>query len=183
MRLVKTSQTAITIIPPEEMWPPIQAIRRVHDRHARRWMPHFTLIYPFLPRVFFSALEPRIGEVCSQLEPFEIRLAELGHFEHNPHSYTIWLVPEPADPFFRLQAALVAAFPQYDDTSLYPQGFIPHLSLGQARRNDVLEKLKEEARADWQPLSFVVRELSLIYRNARPDDIFRVDRTIPLGRR
>lgn len=183
MRLVKTSQTAIVIVPPEEIWPPIQVVRRVHDRHARRWMPHITLIYPFLPRVYFPELGEQIRRACSGLEPFEVRLHNLGHFEHNPHSYTLWLVPEPTDPLFRLQTALMAAFPHYGDTSLYPHGFIPHLSLGQARRYDVLEKLKQEVQADWQPVSFTVRELSLIYRNARPDDTFRVDRTIPLGDR
>ena len=44
-----THESAIVLIPPQEVWEPIQAIRRVHDRQVRRWMPHVTLLYPFLP--------------------------------------------------------------------------------------------------------------------------------------
>ena len=39
----KTHQSAVVLIPPREVWAPIQAIRREHDRHLRRWMPHVTL--------------------------------------------------------------------------------------------------------------------------------------------
>ncbi len=44
-----TYTTGLVVIPPEAAWPPIQAIRAEHDRKLRRWMPHITLIYPFLP--------------------------------------------------------------------------------------------------------------------------------------
>jgi len=33
----KTYTTAVVLIPPLELWPPIQAIRRAHDRHNVRW--------------------------------------------------------------------------------------------------------------------------------------------------
>lgn len=45
-----THQTAVVVIPPEDVWPSIQAIRREHDRKIRRWMPHITLIEPFILR-------------------------------------------------------------------------------------------------------------------------------------
>ena len=44
-----THKTALVVIPPESAWPPIQAIRAEHDRKVGRWMPHITLVYPFLP--------------------------------------------------------------------------------------------------------------------------------------
>ena len=43
----KTHTTAVVLIPPESVQPPIQAIRSVHDRNFLRWMPHITLLYPF----------------------------------------------------------------------------------------------------------------------------------------
>ena len=49
----KTHTTAAVLIPPEDVWGPIQAIRREHDRQFRRWMPHITLLYPFRPREQF----------------------------------------------------------------------------------------------------------------------------------
>jgi len=43
----KTYTTAVVLIPPEDVWEPIQKLRRVYDRHFDRWMPHLTLLYPF----------------------------------------------------------------------------------------------------------------------------------------
>jgi poly(A) polymerase len=54
-RLVFT--TAIVVIPPEDVWPPIQAIRTEHDAKVRRWMPHITLVYPCLPVADFPAAQ------------------------------------------------------------------------------------------------------------------------------
>ena len=51
-----THQTGLVIIPPPAAWPPIQALRAAHDRKLRRWMPHITPIYPFLPAGEFEAV-------------------------------------------------------------------------------------------------------------------------------
>jgi hypothetical protein len=37
--------TAIVVIPAENVWPGVQAIRTKHDAKVRRWMPHITLVY------------------------------------------------------------------------------------------------------------------------------------------
>ncbi|MBI5480461.1 MAG: 2'-5' RNA ligase family protein [Deltaproteobacteria bacterium] len=47
---MKTHHTAVVIIPPGEIWGPIQAIRQRHDQQFHRWMPHITPLYPFRPR-------------------------------------------------------------------------------------------------------------------------------------
>ena len=44
-----TYTTAIVVIPPQDAWPAIQAIRTKHDAKVRRWMPHITLVCPCLP--------------------------------------------------------------------------------------------------------------------------------------
>ena len=36
----KSHLTAIAVIPAEEVWGPIQAIREAHDRQVRRWPSH-----------------------------------------------------------------------------------------------------------------------------------------------
>jgi hypothetical protein len=36
----KSHLTAIAVIPPEEVWGPIQAIREAHDRQVWRWPSH-----------------------------------------------------------------------------------------------------------------------------------------------
>jgi len=177
----RTHQTAAVIIPPLTDWGPIQAIRRQYDRQVRRWMPHITLLYPFRPREEFDALASRLGLVCAELEPFEIRLAEFRHFEHRAGNYTLWLVPEPRGRLVELEAKLETVVPDCTDTSRHPEGFTPHLSVGQVRGREMLEELERKLQSDWRPLSFVVREISMIWRNPPPDDVFRIGRTVPLG--
>ena len=63
-----THQTGLVIIPPPMAWPPIQAIRAAHDRKLRRWMPHITPIYPFLPAGEFEAAATRLVPACAAPE-------------------------------------------------------------------------------------------------------------------
>ena len=179
---IKTPKTAVVLIPPEECWEPIQAIRRVHDRHVRRWMPHVTLIYPFRPHEEFDHVESLLREACRRIKPFEVRLAEFRHFQHGRGGCTLYLAPTPARNLAELQAALESAVPDCNDVSRHSNGFTPHLSVGQVRGSDARVALAAELAASWSPLSFMARRVSLIWRNDRPDDVFRVDRTIALGK-
>ena len=177
----KTHQTAVVLIPPESIWEPIQAIRRRHDRHVRRWMPHVTLMYPFRPREQFDAIEEPMREACRLIEPFAVTLAEFHHFHHGRARYTLWLAPEPKDAVVRLQAALETAVPDCNDVSTRQDGFTPHLSVGQVQGHDPMKELKSKLHGSWQPLTFIADKVSLIWRTQPPDDIFRIDRTINLG--
>jgi 2'-5' RNA ligase len=181
MKASKTYLTAVVLIPPREYWEPIQAIRRVHDRHVDRWMPHISLLYPFRPREIFDEAAAALQAALIDVRPFEITLSEFRSFRHGRASYTIWLAPEPASEVKRLQTALQAALPDCDDVSRYGAGFTPHLSVGQVRGAAELEELRRRLRENWQPPTFVVAQVSLIWRNQPPDDVFRVDRDIPFG--
>ena len=129
---VKTHRTAVVAIPPPEVWEPIQAIRRQHDRNVHRWMPHITLLYPFMPREQFGEALPRLLEVSRQSAAFQVTLATFQAFTHAFGKATIWLTPEPRHAFVTLQGILQAVFPAYDEQSRFPTGFTPHLSVGQA---------------------------------------------------
>ena len=80
-----------------------------------------------------------------------------------------------------LQAAVQAVTPDCDDAARFAHGFTPHLSVGQAGGSRRRDEILAEVRAWWQPLHFAADALSLIRRGDPPDDIFRVERTIPLG--
>ena len=177
----KIYETAVVLIPPEECWEPIQAIRRVHDRHVERWMPHVTLLYPFRPRDVFDEVTEVLSAGVAGVEPFDVHLREFRHFRHGRTSYTIWLAPEPVDAIRRLQAALQAAVPDCNDVSQHATGFTPHLSVGQACGAAELEELTRSLQESWQPLTFKATQVSLIWRGAPPDDKFRVDRNVALG--
>ena len=178
----KTHQTAIVLIPPRQIWEPIQEIREQYDSHVWRWMPHVTLIYPFRFQSDFGALEEKLRRALEPIDPFEVQLREFRHFHHGREHYTIWLAPEPSGPVKEVQAALETVVPDCNDTSSYPQGFTPHLSVGQVEGKRNWIKLNAELQVAWQALTFTVREVSLIQRGRAPDDIFRLDRTIPLGK-
>lgn len=171
----KTPDTAVVLIPPEELWEPIQAIRRIHDRHLKEWMPHVTLLYPFRPRERFDEAMPLLLRTCGAAAPFEVKLETFRSFTHAPVSHTMWIAPEPPEPLVDLQDALVEPFPDCDDTSNYPGGFRPHLSVGQTR--DPLRVLPS-LQSNWSPIRFRATEVTLIVRD--PTGVFHVDRTVPL---
>ena len=101
---MKTHKSAVVIIPPEEIWEPIQKIRRLYDRQCHRWMPHITLIYPFRPR---SELERAVAVLSSgitALRAFALRLHRLQYFTHDRDRFTMWLDPGPREPIAALQA-------------------------------------------------------------------------------
>jgi 2'-5' RNA ligase len=145
-------------------------------------MPHITLLYPFRPRQEFAAVAEQLAVVCRVLQPFPLLLRELRYFDHGRGSYTLWLVPEPMAAVQRLQAALQDVVPDCDDVCRYPGGFTPHLSLAQAQGQAMRQRLQDTLQATWQPLSFMVEAIQLIWRQPPADDVFRVDRTIRLGK-
>ena len=177
----KTHETAVVVIPPKDVWPPIQAIRQHYDRQFRRWMPHITLLYPFRPRELFDADAPAMEAAVSTRKPFEIQLVQFRHFRHSPGSFTLWLAPESIEPLLQLQAALQRTGPDCDEQSRHPGGFNPHLSVGQAHGPDQLAARKTELQAGFAPVTFVVDRVWLIWRGPKTDDVFVPDRSLPLG--
>ena len=178
----KTVCSAAVIIPPNEFWRPIQALRARYDRHFARWMPHITLAFPFRPKEEFESLTPQFEEACADIKPFEIELAEFRFFDHGRESFTLWLAANPAEPVAALQAAVMRVTPNCDDVARFAGGFTPHLSVGQARGEPIMQKLRERLQAAWKPLRFPISEFCLIWRgDTPPDDAFRVGCKVRLG--
>ncbi len=119
-----------------------------------RDFPHITLLYPFVARNAFSYAIPRLQRVCSDFPSFTVRLSRVERF---PYGQSAWVSPEPAEPFRKLQAALQAEFPLFDDVSRHPGGFVPHLTVGE----------------NWKPVEIAVTEIALI-RRRRIEKTFRL---------
>jgi 2'-5' RNA ligase len=175
----KTHHTAVAVVPSEEVWGPIQAIRRRYDRQIDRWMPHINLLYPFRPRAVFAAAAQRLGEACVIFEPFTVTLADFRLFRHGSGRCTLWLAPEPVEQLRRLQAALQAAFPDCDELGRFPAGFTPHLSVGQFASAAECETVRGQLQSGWVPLTFTLAEVALLAREA--DAPFVVERRVPLS--
>ncbi len=175
-----THESAVVLIPPPEVWEPIQAIRRVHDRQVRRWMPHVTLLYPFLPRAALAEAVADAREALADVAPFEVVLSRFDAFRHRGSTATVWLAPEPRDALAAIQAALVRRFPACGAAGRFSGGFTPHLSVGQARGEEALAAFRR-ALDGWTPLAFAVRSISVIVREPPPRDVFRTFAEVPLG--
>jgi poly(A) polymerase len=174
--------TGLVLIPPREAWPPIQAIRAEHDRKLRRWMPHVTLIYPFVPESEFDATAARLAPALAATAPFAVTLTGFDTFRHGRDAYTVWLRPEPDGALQALHAALWGATWAGAAGPRPPfRRFRPHLSVGQVRGRPAMLRLLESLRRTWQPLRFEAQCISLIRRDEPPDDIFRVAAELPLG--
>ena len=175
----KTHQTAVAVVPPQEVWGPIQAIRQRHDRQFRRWMPHVNLLYPFYPAGRLKEGLPPLVDACAKITPFLVTLAEFRFFQHSSRKATLWLAPEPKEGLVRLQASLQAACPDCDDLSRFAAGFTPHLSVGQAGSAQEAERLRDAWQRTWEPIRFEVSAIALLRRG--PDTPFEIERWIPLA--
>ncbi|MFP2905657.1 poly(A) polymerase [Pyxidicoccus sp. 3LFB2] len=177
--------TAVVLIPPDAVWEPIQALRRKHDSKFHRWMPHVTLLYPFLPEESFDEAEAVLAAALRDVKPFEVTLAGFNHFEHRAN-VTAWLKPEdrPHGALQALHAALEGALPECNDQGRKSaRGFTPHLSVGQLPRSGAAEIARTLAgwEKHWRPLTFEAREVCIIRRKG--DTPFEVLRRVPLGGR
>jgi 2'-5' RNA ligase len=174
-------RSALVVVPPEEVWPAIQAIRTRHDRHVARWMPHINLLYGFVPEDCFPAAERVLAAALRATPPFVVILDEIRRFDHRASS-TVWLRPrsEPEGAIVGLQAAVQAVFPRCDEQSRgSAQGFTPHLSIAQFREVAEAEAHAAAWQAAGEPIRFVVRAVQLLGRHG--DEPFVVRAEVPLG--
>jgi len=174
----KVYNTAVVIIPPENIWGSIQKIRKKYDRHIDRWMPHITMLYPFYPQSEFSWIIKKFSEI--KFGSFEIMFEKYDYFHHKKENYTLWLKPEPSDKIIELQKKLLEYVPECDDVNNFKTGFTPHLSVGQIKGKLNLHSVKKELEYNWEPLSFIVKDIALIWRNKEnPRDPFKVIEKVP----
>ena len=169
-------QSAVVIIPPDEIFPTIQTIRRRCDRQFHRWMPHINIVYGFVPEAYFPEAAEAIAQALTKLEPFTITLSNFETFTHSS-SCTAWLnpVPQPADALDRLQTILQQIFPQCNEqSSKSANGFTPHLTIGQFSTAQVAQTQLSQ----WHPVTFQVDSIALISR--RDNEPFQIRYRIPL---
>src|SRR5690242_7022604 len=101
-----THKAALALLPPSSITAPIEAVRRVHDKHFARWPPHINLLYPFLaspseasphgdasPPQLRADIRLRIQKAVKTIEPFAVSLSAdpPGVFSHGKTSKTVWL--------------------------------------------------------------------------------------------
>ena len=176
----KVHTSAVVIIPPEDIWEPIQHIRNRYDRHVHRWMPHITLLYPFRPRSEFYDLDEHFRRSCGQIKPFKITLRKIYYFNHGRQFYTLWLDPEPNDLVISLQSELLKIVPDCNDVNKIKKTFIPHLSVGQVKGKGTLTTTLNALQASWKELNFSLKNIFFISRDNIKGSKFQVQNCIYL---
>ena len=179
--MTKINSSAVVIIPPKEIWEPIQEIRRIYDRQIRRWMPHITLLYPFRPESEYNTLESLFSTICKKIKSFEITFSKFKYFNHGKQKYTLWLAPEPESLINDLQYKLLAIVPDCNNVNLHKNGFTPHLSVGQIKGKKRLIEVIETLQRNWSQLKFTINSIYFIAREKQKLSKFEVKKTYLLN--
>jgi poly(A) polymerase len=155
-------ESILAIIPPEDLFPPIQAIRQQHDAGYVRIVPHITLLYGFLPDRYFDDVVDLIAPILAKMSPFAVTLTDFDVLTHHQSATAyLRLVVTPEEALHELQSTLNRLFPQcYEQSSKTAAGYNPHLSVGQfANAAAALATLPQ-----WHPRKFTVDSVALLSR-------------------
>ncbi|MER5733399.1 RNA repair domain-containing protein [Streptomyces sp. NPDC002138] len=174
-----TARTAVAWIPPEELWPAVQELRRELDPQVDRWPPHVNLLFGFVPEAALERAAPLLAEAAAGVPAFTARAAGVHTFGHREDA-TVWLDPaaDGEAPWQELRAALVRRFPGCRGRA---EGFTPHLTLGRST-DPRTAAARCAALLDGAPgATAAMRVGSLAVLSRRGEEPMRVRFTVALG--
>ena len=163
----KSHDTALCLIPPQNLWPSVDRLRSLYDKAYLTWPPHINIVYPFVhPEVLSQATQ-----VLSELDltahngtPIHLEAADT--FIHRRNN-TLFLRPDhgaKTAPLRELKKQIHRALHQP-----VQGGFQPHLTVGQsedasaAPHKFLLEKVSLLA-----PLKWELCQVAILVRDAAP---------------
>lgn len=167
----------------------IEELRKRHDKRFDRWMPHVTVVFPFVPEDYsenggVSDVVSKVDKAISQIPRVPINFKQLGHFTHNKNSHTLYLSPDEnaTKTLQHIVHNLADALPEYDEIRR-KGSFTPHVTLGQFRSLVELEQVREMVKdhfAESEQSTGVLAELSWVTRRGYADRM-SVKKTFPLA--
>ncbi|CAF0734850.1 unnamed protein product [Adineta ricciae] len=178
MASTTTNQTALCLIPPEDVWKQIQAIRSASDRAYPRWMPHINFIYPFVSESSFDTIKAQLETVVHQQKPFTVRFDQnsFHYFPQQDQKCTYHLRPTHSTNVIELQQVIQN---QLSKICKKKHPFEAHLTLGQCKIKDV-DNILTNLRSNWLPIEFLVDRVYMISRENHPENLFTIKNEILL---
>jgi 2'-5' RNA ligase len=136
------------VVPFPELAPVVDGLRErtCISKPSHGMPPHVTLLYPSPDDA--AALR----EALSGFVAFDVAFARLNRFPG-----TLWLAPEPSQPFVRMTEALTARFPGHLPYGGTFAEILPHLTVAQSDFDEAVD----EAQA-WLPLRGKARQAVLL---------------------
>ena len=131
------------LIPVPEAAPHVDGFRSRFTRaHVLGLPPHVTLLYPFVESTELTAgVLGELERVVAHVDRFEVTFRSVARLDGVPP--TLYLVPEPAEPFAELTRALVGAFPAYPPYGGRYEEIVPHLTVATADPETLAEVAAE----------------------------------------
>ena len=171
------SESALVILVPEAEGL-VKPFREAHDPSAAVGVPaHITLLYPFKPpdEIDAAVLDGLTG-CFAGVPPFDFRFETTRRFPQ-----TLYLVPEPAEPFRRLTRAIWQRHPETPPYGGRHPDIVPHLSLADrvdAATLDRVEAAFSQAARGALPLRAHAADVALLEnRTGR----WQIRAVLPLG--
>ena len=152
------------VVPADDL---VEDFRRRHHAAsvARHLPPHVTVWFPFRPvSAVDDALRTELTRHFSGVAPFPAELTGVGRFARH-----VWLAPEPRDRFVELMQTTRERFQDGSFGEDEHREPVPHLTVGEARRGEDVERLAALAREELEPslpFGFVVAAVSLLAEGA-----------------
>lgn len=135
---------------------------------------HITLLFPFVQAAELDkTLFGELRKLFATQPAISFSLTRLAEFPDE----TLWLAPEPAEPFRRLTTLILDRYPDYPPYEGIHDEVIPHLTVtsGEASLRDELEA----ALTPHLPVRAEAREVVLLEEQA--DEHWRTRERFPLG--
>jgi 2'-5' RNA ligase len=123
------------ILPVPEAEPTVGSYRDAHDPAARLGVPaHITLLYPFAPPDEARGCVRDLAKIVGAVSAFDFSLVEVRRFPE-----TAYLNPDSPAAFVRITERLAEAWPQYPPYGGVFADIVPHLTIADRARPDVLD--------------------------------------------
>ena len=118
-------RTALVVeVPAAE--PVVGPYREAYDPSAQQGVPaHVTVLYPWLPTGALDEATLRdLTDVVRRVSAFDVQFTQLQRFPQ-----TLWVAPEPPDPFIALTSVIVDRWPECPPYGGEFDSVVPHLTV------------------------------------------------------